>query len=300
MRAGAGRRPWAARDPSSAPGPRSVAAAGARSRSRTCRRARPARARPARPAATPMPTSAKWRSSRLARCSADCIQARTIARGVASDAGAPREVLAHRPRRDVAQVARRPDAREHRRAAGGGVVEEAPAHHLARVARGHAAQQRLGLQAPERRARARSAFIRHSVAARRSSAAAWPGSASARSQRSLAARARAAGPRSACAVAGAARATNASTATTLWRERASMDPRTPLGRAAPCRLSPARRSSTPVRCGPSPAPPYFPSVGAWRSLVARSVWGRKVAGSNPAAPTLRDPAGPRGPRSSAG
>ena len=27
-------------------------------------------------------------------------------------------------------------------------------------------------------------------------------------------------------------------------------------------------------------------LGAWRSLVAHSIWGRKVAGSNPAAPTL--------------
>ena len=68
------------------------------------------------------------------------------------------------------------------------------------------------------------------MAARRSSAAAWPGIASALTQRSLAARARAAAPPSARAAAGAARATNASAATTLWRERANMDPKAPLGR----------------------------------------------------------------------
>jgi hypothetical protein len=32
---------------------------------------------------------------------------------------------------------------------------------------------------------------------------------------------------------------------------------------------------------------YTLSIGAWRSLVARSLWEREVAGSNPAAPTAR-------------
>src|SRR5215203_2540584 len=32
---------------------------------------------------------------------------------------------------------------------------------------------------------------------------------------------------------------------------------------------------------------YTGAIGAWRSLVARSLWEREVAGSNPAAPTVR-------------
>lgn len=44
------------------------------------------------------------------------------------------------------------------------------------------------------------------------------------------------------------------------------------------------------------APPFSTHIGAWRSLVARPVWVRKVASSNPAAPTIiRITSSPDGP-----
>ena len=196
MRAGAGRRPWR---PATLAAPCAAVsrAAGARSRSRRC--AALARLERDRRAGG----DADADVGEVAVQQVGAVLGRlhparaTIARGVASVAGAPREVLADRPRRDVAQVARRPDAARAsstRRARCGRRSARAPSGARSSRPRGPAAARPAGARTPRA---ARSAFMRHSVAARRSSAAAWPGIASARSHRSLAARARAAGPPSA-------------------------------------------------------------------------------------------------------